>query len=135
VKLGSASPIMSVKRNDSKLRLCANYRALNDVTKKDRHRLPLINQALDTLGGAKYFIKLEIQDAYHNIRIREGDEWKTTFATEVGTYKYLVMPFGLCNTPAAFQRWIKEVLLQHVDMCCIINLDNILIYSNTLQQY
>jgi len=135
VKSGRASPIMFVKKKDGKLRLCADYRALNEVTKKDRHPLPLISEALDRLGGAKYFTKLDIKDAYHNIRIREGDEWKTTFSTKLGTYEYLVMPFGLCNAPAAFQRWINEVLMEHIDMCCIVYLDDVLIYSNNLQQH
>jgi len=73
VKSGGASPIMFVKKKDGKLRLCADYRTLNEVTKKDRHPLPLINQALDRLGGAKYFTKRDIKNAYHDIRIREGD--------------------------------------------------------------
>jgi len=89
---------------------------------------------LDRLGGAKYFTKLDIKDAYHNIRIREGDEWKTTFSTKLGTYEYLVMPFGLCHAPAAFQRWINEDIMEHIAMCCIVYLDDVLIYSNTLQQ-
>jgi len=67
VKSQRASPIMFVKKMDGKLRLCANYRALNEVTKKDRHRLPLITEALQRLGGAKYFTKLDIKDAYDNI--------------------------------------------------------------------
>jgi len=135
VKSGRASPIMFVKTKDGKLRLCADYVAFNEVTKKDRHPLPLISEALDRLGGAKYFTKLDIKDTYHNIRIREGDEWKTTFSTKLGTYEYLVMPFGLSNAPAAFQRWINEVLMEHIDMCCIVYLDDVLIYSNTLQQH
>jgi len=97
-----ASPIMFVKKKDGKLRLCADYRTLKEVTKKDRHPLPLIREALDRLGGAKYFTKRDIKDASHNIRIREGDVWKTTFSTKLGTYKYLLMPFGLCNALAAF---------------------------------
>jgi len=135
VKLGRASPTMFVKKKDGKLRLCADYRALNEVTKKDRHSLPLISKALDRLGGAKYFTKLDIKDAYHNLRIREGDEWKTTFSTKLGTYEYLVIPFGLCNAPAAFQRWITEVLMEQIDMCCIVYLDDLVIYSNTIQQH
>jgi len=134
VKSGRASPIMCVKKKDGKVRLCADYRALNEVTKKDRHPLPLITKAIDRLGGAKYCTKLDINDAYHNIRIREGDEWKTTFSTKLGTYEYLGMPFGLCNAPAAFQLGITEVLMEHIDMCCIFYLDDVRIYSNTLKQ-
>jgi len=78
---------MFVKKKDGKLRLCADYRALNEVTKKDRHPLPLISEALDRVGGAKYFTKVDIKEAYYNIRIGEGDEEKTTFSTNLGTYK------------------------------------------------
>jgi len=98
---------MFVKKKDGKLRLCLDYRELNDSTKKDQYPLPLIGEALDSLQGAKFFTKLDIKDAYHKIRIREGDEWKTTFTTKQGTYEYQVMPFALCNAPAAFQRWIN----------------------------
>ena len=132
VKTGRASPIMFVRKKDGKLRLCVDYRALNEITKKDRHPLPLISEALDRLGGARYFMKLDIKDAYHNIWIKAGDEWKTTFSTKLGTYEYLVMPIGLCNAPAAFQRWINEVLMKYIDMCCIVYLHDVLIDSNTL---
>ena len=74
VRTGRASPIMFVKKKDGKLRLCVNYRALNVITKKDRHSLPVISEALVRLAGAQYFTKLEIKYAYHNIRIKEGDE-------------------------------------------------------------
>jgi len=93
---------MFIKKKNRKLRLCADYRVLNEVTKKERHPLPLISEALDRLGGAKYFTKLDIKDTYHNIRIRERDQWKMTFSTKLGTYEYLVMPFGLSNAPAEF---------------------------------
>ena len=103
MKSGKASPILVVKKKDCKLRLCADYQALNQVSKRDRHPLPLINEALDRLGGAKYFTKLQFKYIYHNIRIRDRHEWKTMLSTKLGTYEYLVMPLGLCTAPAAFQ--------------------------------
>jgi len=126
---------MFIKKKDGKLRLCVDYRELNDMTKKDRYLLPLIGKALDRLQGARFFTKLDIKDAYHNIRIREGDEWKTTFTTKLGTYEYQVMPCGLCNAPAAFQRWINRTLHQFVDICCIVYLDDVLIYSKTKSEH
>jgi len=129
------SPIMFIKKKDGKLRLCVDYRELNDITKKDRYPLPLIGEALDRLQGANFFTKLDIKDAYHNIRIREGDEWKTTFTTKLGTFEYQVMPFGLCNVPAPFQRWINQTLHQFVDIYCIVYLDDVLIYSKTKSEH
>ena len=76
------SPIMFVKKNEGSLRLCVDYRALNEVTKKDRYPLPLIGEALDRLHTAKYFTKLDIKEGYHNVRIKKGDEWKTTFTSK-----------------------------------------------------
>jgi len=126
---------MFVKKKDGKLRLCVDYRALNYVTKKDRYPLPLIGEALDRLQTAKYYTKLDIKDAYHNVRIKEGDEWKTTFTTKCGTYEHLVMPFGLTNAPAAFQRWINRTLQSYIDICCIVYLDDVLIWSDNLEQH
>ena len=123
---------MLVKKKNGKLRRCVDYRALNEMTKKDRHPLPLINEALDRLSGAKYFSEFDIKDAYYNIRIIEGDERMTTFSTKLGTYEYQVMPFGQCNAPAAFQQSINEVLMEYIDVGCIVYLDDVLIYSDTL---
>ena len=126
---------MFVKKKDRKLRLCMDYRALNHVTKKDRYPLPLIGDGMDRLKTAKYYTKLDIKDAYHNIPIREGDEWKTTFTFKRGTYEYLVMPFRLANAPAAFQRWINRTLQSYIDICCIVYLDDVLIYSDNMKQH
>ena len=82
------------------------------MTKTDRHPLPLISEALVRLAGAKYFTTLDIENANHHIWIKEGDEYKTEFLTRLGTYEYRVIPFVLCNAPAAFQRWINETLME-----------------------
>jgi hypothetical protein len=91
-----------VKKKDGGLRLCVDYRGLNAVTIKNRCPLPLIQESLDRLGTAKVFLKMDLRDAYHRIRIREGDEWKTAFCTRYGYFEYLVVPFGLTNALAIF---------------------------------
>jgi len=79
-----------------------DYRQLNEITIKDRTPLPLIGESLDQLSSAPIYTKLDIQDAYYNLRIAKGDEWKTAFQTRYGLYKYCYMPFGLTNAPASF---------------------------------
>src|SRR6266852_664716 len=138
IKTSSSSagaPILFVKKKDNGLRLCVDYRGLNAITKKDRYPLPLIGEAIDRLQTAKYFTKLDIKDAYHNIRIKEGDEWKTAFRTRYGLFEYTVMPFGLTNAPASFQRWINTILGEYLDVFYIVYLDDILIYSETKEQH
>jgi hypothetical protein len=106
-----------------------DYRTLNLITIKDRHPLPLISEIQDRIRGANWFTKLNIADAYNQIRIKKGDEWKTAFRTKYGYFKYLVMPFGLTNAPATFQRFINEVLGEHLDVFVVAYLDDILIFS------
>ena len=91
-----------VKKKDGGLRLCVDYWELNDITIKDRKLLPLIGVSLDRLSSATIYTKLDIRDAYYNLRIAKGDEWKTAFRTRYGLYEYCVMPFGLTNAPASF---------------------------------
>jgi len=125
----AGAPILFVPKKGGKLRLCVDYRALNQLTRKDRTPLPLMSEILDRLQGARIFTKLDLKDAYHRIRIRAGDEWKTAFRTRYGHYEYLVMPFGLVNAPATFQAYINRALAGLVDLICIVYLDDILIYS------
>ena len=80
---------------------------MNAITVKNRHALPLIDETLDRLVGAVVYTKLDMKDAYHRIRIKAGDEWKTAFRTRYGHFEYLVMPFGLANAPATFQGYIS----------------------------
>jgi len=124
-----------VKKKDGGLRLCVDYRQLNEITIKDRTPLPLIGESLDQLSSATIYTKLDIRDAYYNLRIRAGDEWKTTFRTQYSLYKYCVMPFGLTNAPASFQRWMNEILSEYLDIFCVSYLDDILIFSQNLEDH
>lgn len=125
----AGSPILFVPKRDGSLRLCVDYRGLNKVTVKNRYALPLISEILNRVQGAKFFSKIDLKDAYYRVRIREGDKWKTAFRTRYGHFEYLVMPFGLTNAPATFQNYIHGALRGLVDSCCIVYLDDILIYS------
>jgi hypothetical protein len=131
----AGAPIHFVKKKDGTLQLSVDYRRLNDITIKDHTPLPLIGEALDRLSNAKIYTKLDVPDAYHDLRIAMGDEWKTTFRMKYGLYEYRVMPFGLTNTPASFQRWMNEVLSDYLDVFCIAYLDDILIYSDSLEEH
>ena len=131
----AGAPILFVKKKDGSLRLCVDYRGLNAVSIKNRTPLPLISNTFDRLQGANYYTKLDLRDAYNLIRIREGDEWKTAFRTRYGHFEYMVMPFGLANAPATFQTYINQALSSVVDICCVVYLDDILIYSKTLEDH
>lgn len=134
-KSPAGAPILFVPKKDGSLRLCVDYRGLNKVTVKNRYPLPLISEILDRLAGAKYFSKIDVQDAYYRIRIREGDEWKTAFRTRYGHYEYTVMPFGLTNAPATFQNYIHTALHGLLDIFCVAYLDDILIFSTDRQSH
>ena len=123
------------KKDTDELRPCIDYRKLNEITIKDRGPLPLINETLDRLQKAKIYTKLDLQNAYNSIRIKEGDEWKTAVRTRYGLFEYLVMPFGLTNAPATFQRFITDVLREYMDVTCIIYLDDILIFSENEEEH
>lgn len=129
-KSPASAPILFVPKKDGTQRLCVDYRALNKVTIKNRYPIPLISEILDRLSGAKVFTKLDLKNAYHRIRIKAGDEWKTAFRTRYGHFEYLVMPFGLANAPATFQSYINKALAEYVDVICIVYMDDILIYSD-----
>ena len=134
-KSPAGAPILFVSKKDGGLRLCVNYRALNKITIKDRYPLPLISETLDKLRDAKVFTSLDLQNAYHRVRIKRGDEWKTAFRTRYGHYEYQVMPFGLSNAPATFQAYINDALAGLVDVICVVYLDDILVYSSNPSQH
>ncbi|CEP03952.1 hypothetical protein PBRA_009532 [Plasmodiophora brassicae] len=104
----AGAPILFVKKKDGSLRLCVDCRALNSVTIKNRYPVPLIDQLLIQLGSGTIFTKIDVRSAYNQVRIRQGDEWKTAFRTPYGLFEYLAMPFGLANAPASFQYFMNE---------------------------
>uniref|UniRef100_A0A8C1UQM8 Gypsy retrotransposon integrase-like protein 1 n=1 Tax=Cyprinus carpio TaxID=7962 RepID=A0A8C1UQM8_CYPCA len=122
-----------VKKKDGSLRPCIDYRGLNDITIKNRYPLPLMSSAFEILQGARYFTKLDLRNAYHLVRIREGDEWKTAFNTPTGHFEYRVLPFGLTNAPAVFQALVNDVLRDMINKFVFVYLDDILIFSRSLQ--
>lgn len=124
-----------VGKKDGSLRPCIDCRGLNDITVKNRYPLPLMSSAFELLQGAKMFTKLDLRCAYHLVRIREGDEWKTAFNTPSGHYEYLVMPFGLTNCPAVFQCLINDVLRDMLNKFVFVYLDDILIFSRSTSEH
>jgi hypothetical protein len=123
------APCFFVKKPNGGLRLCINYRGLNNVTRKDSYPLPLIADLFDRLGKARIYTRLDLPDAYHLVRIKEGDEWKTTFHCKFGSFEYNVIPFGLTNAPAAFQSFMNDIFANVRDDFVVVYLDDILIYS------
>ena len=129
-KFPADTPILFDKKSDGSVRLCVNYRGLNNLTIKNRYSLPLIGKSLDWLSWAKRFTQLDLTSAYHQIRIKEEDKWKTAFQTRYGHFKYQVMPFRLSNVPASFQGYINKILAEKLDIFVIMYLNDILIYIN-----
>ena len=128
--LSHGAPVIFVRKKDGSLHLCVDFRGLNKITKKDRYPLPLISDLLDAPKKAQVYTKIDLRHAYHLVQIAEGDEWKTAFRTHYGSFEWLCMPFGLTNSPAAFQRFMNDIFGDLLDNCVIVYLDNILIYSD-----
>ena len=125
--------VLFVPKKDSGLRLYPNYRALNAITVKNRYLLSLVSELLDQVQGIKIYTKLNIRKAYHCIQIKPRYEWKTAFCTGYGHYKYVVLLFELANAPATFQSYINNAFKGLVDIICLTYLDDIFIFSRTLE--
>ena len=125
-----ASPILMARKPGGGLRFCVDYRKLNSITRKDRYPIPLVDELMERLSDAKVYTKLDIRQGFHRIRLDPDSSDLTTFRTRYGTYKYNVLPFGLTNGPAAFQRFINDTLgMDYLDNFVTAFVDDLIIYS------
>ncbi|GBG84069.1 hypothetical protein CBR_g37944 [Chara braunii] len=129
------APVIFVRKKNKDLRLCLDYRKLNAQTVKNAGPLPWIDDLLERLGGATYFSKLDLKSGYHQIEIQPQDRYKTAFKTRYGHFEWVVMPFGLTNAPATFQAAMTTEFRDLLDCSVLIYLDDILVYSRTLDEH
>ncbi|KAK3509395.1 hypothetical protein QTP70_033160 [Hemibagrus guttatus] len=135
IHVSTSGRVFLVGKKNRGLCPCIDYRGLNAITVRYPYPLPLVPAALEQFRGAKFFTKLDLRSAYYLVRIREGDEWKTTFYTTHGHYEYLIMPFGLTNAPAVFQSLINKVFQDILGKWVIAYIDDILVYSTSLEEH
>ena len=130
-----SSPIHMVRKRDGNWRFCIDYRALNLITKDERWPLPRIDDLLDGLSGCTWFSTLDLASGFWQIQLDSASSEKAAFVTPHGLFKPLVLPFGLKNAPAAFQRALNHALRQHIGRICVVYIDDILIFSKTFEEH
>ncbi|KAG7674693.1 hypothetical protein KSW81_000333 [Nannochloris sp. 'desiccata'] len=131
------APVLFVKKKDGTWRLCVDYRELNDLTVKLKYPLPRTDDLLDSIEGATVFSSLDAVQGYHQCRVRVDDVPKTAFRTQYGHYEYLVLPFGLTNAPAHFQKYMHHIFREAnlLGVTVLVYLDDILIFSKNLEEH
>jgi len=137
LKLGAIEPCISewaaqvvlAKRKDGKLRFCINYQGLNAITKKCAYLMPRVDETLDSLAGCKWFSALDAKQGFWHVPLAEEDRDKTAFRTRSGQYRWRVMPFGLVNAPATFQRFMDTVLMGLTPEFALVYIDDVVIFT------
>ena len=130
-----ASPVVMVPKPDGSTRVCIDYRKLNEITKKDAHPLPKIEELLDHLNGAKIFSTMDLLSGFHQIPLDEKAKEKTAFTTHLGLFQFEVMPFGLCNAPATFQRLVEKIFRDILWKFVMLYIDDMIIFSKTIKEH
>ena len=127
-----AAPIVLVRKKHGSRRFCVDYRKINAITRKDAYPIPRVDDALDTLSGSQWFTTLDMISGYWQVEMDPGDREKTAFCTQEGLFEFKVMPFGLCNAPATFQRLMDAVLVGLQWKTCLVYLDDVVIPGRNL---
>ena len=130
-----AAPVILVPKPDGKLRICVDYRKLNAITMKEKYPMPRTDETLEQLHGAKIFSTLDLKSGYWQVPVAKQDRHKTAFVTKYGLFQWTCMPFGLCNAPATFQRLMDVALKGLKWECCLVYLDDVIVYSRTVEEH
>ncbi|MEM7494265.1 MAG: reverse transcriptase family protein, partial [Pseudomonadota bacterium] len=129
-----SSPLVLVRKKDGSTRCCVDYRRLNEVTLRDSYPIPRIDDSLDALSGARWFSTLDLKSGYHQVKMSAKDKPKTAFSCGSGLWEFRVMPFGLCNAPATFERLMEAVLAGLHWKSLLVYLDDVIVFGSSFAE-